>query len=168
MSLYAPAGSDNNQCYLEADSKFQLDYPFTVEAWIWLDTQGSVLQTVISAAEGGPMNYQLQITTTGKVGFVVRVGGSSFEVISTSDVLIKKWVYVAGSYDGVTLSVHNHLEQDTVAQAGHVYLDDAELGLGVLSGHSSYLFPLQGYLGGAHIMKRIKTQSEIEKYLIGV
>ena len=166
LSLYVPVGSTSNLCYIAEDSQYLLDYPITLEAWIWLDEQGSAIQVIISAKESG--NYQLSINASGKIQFEVYINDSYESVASTSTVFTEQWVYAAGSYDGTLLSVHNGLEQDTSVQTGHIQEATTELVFGAMPPLSSFTLPLRGYLGGAQILSRIKTQSEIEKYLIGV
>ncbi len=166
FSNYIPVGSTSNLCYIGDIAIFKMDFPMTVEAWVWLDAQGVAVQAIISAKETG--NYQLSINASGKVLFEVYINGGYESVASTSTVLTEQWIYMAGSYDGVILSVHNGLEQDTSAQTGHIQTAAIELTFGAMPPQGGFTLPLQGYLGGAQILSRIKTQSEIEKYLIGV
>jgi len=166
FSSYIPSGASTNLCYIAPHVDFLIDYPMTIEAWIWLDEQGSAVQVIVSAKESG--NYQLSIDASGKVLFEVYVDASYVSIASTSDVLTEQWVYVAGSYNGVLLSVHNNLEQTTIAQTGHIQSASTELTFGAMPPQGSFTLPLRGYLGAAHVINRIKTQSEIEKYLIGV
>lgn len=168
LSLYIPAGTTTDICYIAADSKFQVSFPISLESWIWLDEVGSAVQTIVSAAESG--NYLLEVSSSGYLTFQVRIGASWRSVAATSVIATRAWVYVAGVYDGRNLCVYEGTARYTSAQVGRITIVDQAVAFGAepVGETPTFADPLRGYIVGVQLLRRAKSQQEVERYLIGV
>lgn len=117
----------------------------TVEAWVkltrWpiLNKQAVIFYREITASPYVLKQIQLSVNSTGHVEYSLKQGGVSVVLTSAAKVAINDWVFITGSWDGITMRIFINGVADTNTHALSGTLDtvalDAFTGLPVNPNH---------------------------------
>lgn len=146
---------------------FVMDTALSMSVWVYRTADGqSSTSGIISrgaTASSGTPAYQIGLTSTNTIRFVLRIDSTSHLLFSTTTIPLETWTLVTTTYDGSTMRIYINgvVETNTTAVTGSVFGGTHNIGIGAhIQDATNRRFT--GTLDGLYLWDRALNQDEID------
>ncbi len=112
-------------------------------------------------------SYLLSIRSDNKPQIAINTGSTS-TAIGTTPIVLGRWYYLVGTYDGTTMRIYlDGVEENTTAKTGNISSNTAPVRIGVGSGNTNEQ-PMDGDAGHCAIWDIDLTAGEVASLAVGI
>lgn len=129
---------------------------FTIEGWIYPNTVASRQIFIYQGNSGGQnssISYFIEISSTSKLRALICVSDTSYEVVSTSNIVASAWTYFAFVRNGTTINLYIDGTSVASTSVSTVTVNNSASSLYIGSGNT--FLPYNGYIDDLRITKGV-------------